>query len=295
MVMLSMTGFGEAQQQEGELTVRVEVRSVNNRHLKLSCRLPDGYSSLEPQLEGVVRELVRRGALQLNLQIERTSCEEDYRLNEPLLVHYYQQISALSAKLHDVAQIHLADLLQLPGVISEVHSLAVDTQHEWPLIDATLRQALERLNHMRQLEGAALAADLRSNCESIEKELDQIEQLAPEVVKSYESRLRERIGQLLAEHSLPIDQSSVIREVAVFADRADIAEEVVRLRSHLKQFDVVMRTERTAGRKLEFLIQELLRETNTIGSKGNDAQIARHVVQIKTSIERLREMIQNVE
>jgi uncharacterized protein (TIGR00255 family) len=207
MVMLSMTGFGEAQQQDDELTVRVEIRSVNNRHLKLSCRVPEGYASVEPQLEAVVRELTRRGALQLNLQIERVSCAEDYQLNETVLVHYYRQIAALHAKLQDVAQIHLAELLQLPGVISEVPTVAADVQHQWPLIEATLRLALKRLNHMRQLEGNALAADLRANCESIEKELDQIEQLAPEVVKSYESRMRERIGQLLTEHSLPIDQA----------------------------------------------------------------------------------------
>jgi uncharacterized protein (TIGR00255 family) len=129
----------------------------------------------------------------------------------------------------------------------------------------------------------------------IEQELDQIIRRAPEVVSAYEARLLERINQLLAEHNLNADPTMVVREVGVFADRADIAEESVRLRSHLQQFDVIMQSERHSGRKLDFLIQELLREANTIGSKANDAQIARHVVQIKTHIERLREMIQNVE
>ncbi len=293
--MLSMTGFGDAQQQNDVLAVWVEVRSVNNRHLKLSCRLPDGYAGLESRLESVVRERVRRGSLQLNLKIERLTGDEDYEINESLLSHFHQQVSALSARLHDIGEIHLTDLLQLPGVVVEAKRATVDADMEWPLVEATLCKALERLNEMRRQEGTALAADLRSNCDCIDDELDQIQQRAPEIVDAYQTRLLDRINQLMAEQDLQADPSAVIREVALFADRADISEEVVRLRSHLEQFGQVMQTERSAGRKLEFLIQELLRETNTIGSKGNDAQIARHVVQIKTNIERLREMIQNVE
>jgi uncharacterized protein (TIGR00255 family) len=293
--MRSMTGFGEAQEQTDSLTVRVEIRSVNNRHLKLSCRLPEGYLGLESRIEGVTRQFIRRGSLQLNVYAERPTKDEDYEINQSLLTHYHRQISSLSAKLHDIGEIHLTDLLQLPGVVREVPPADVDAEAEWQVVEAALRKALAHLDQMRQLEGQALASDLQTNCEAIAKELDQIEQRAPEIVKAYETRLLERINQLLADHNVQSDPSAVLREVGVFADRADISEEVVRLRSHLTQFDRIMRTEHAAGRKLEFLIQELLRETNTIGSKGNDAQVARHVVQIKTNIERLREMIQNVE
>ncbi len=293
--MLSMTGFGDAQRQSDTLTVRIEVRSVNNRHLKLSCRLPDGYAGLEGPLEAVVREYVRRGSVQLNLQIERATREEDYQIDESLLAHFYRQLSELSAQLHAIDEIRLTDLLQLPGVVRETQPQSTDTQGEWPLVEATLRDALQRLNAMRQQEGQALAADLRENCAAIDQALDLIAQRAPEIVKAYEGRLLDRINQLLAEHDLATEPAAVIREVGVFADRVDISEEIVRLRSHLKQFDAIMEAETSAGRKLDFLIQELLRETNTIGSKGNDAQIARHVVEVKASIERLREMIQNVE
>jgi uncharacterized protein (TIGR00255 family) len=293
--MLSMTGYGEAQQEHDQLKVRVEIRSVNNRHLKLNCRLPDGYAGMESQLEGVVRQHVRRGALALNLYVERARHEEDYQVNEPLLEHYHRRISALGARLHDRAEIHLTDLLLLPGVVNEAPPASPDTETEWPLVEATLSQALERLNEMRRREGAELAADLKTNCAAIDQLLDRIRQRAPDLVKAYETRLLERINQLLADIDLQADASTVIREVALFADRVDVAEELVRLRSHLKQFDQIMRTEPSAGRKLEFLIQEMLRETNTIGSKANDAQIALHVVEIKTHIERLREMIQNVE
>lgn len=290
-----MTGYGDAHQTTDALTVRVEVRSVNNRHLKVVSRLPDGYSGLEPRVESVVRDRVRRGSLQVNLQVDRPLGADDYKVNESLLLHYHQQLSALSAKLHDRGEIHLLDLLQLPGVVSDIKSTDAKLDDDWPVIEATLVQALAQLNQMRQHEGTALSNDLQANCRSISAELDEIELRAPEIVKAYEARLLDRINQLLAEHDVQADPTAVIREVGIFADRVDIAEEIVRLRSHLQQFGVIMQQENTAGRKLEFLIQELLRETNTIGSKGNDAQVARHVVQIKANIERLREMIQNVE
>jgi uncharacterized protein (TIGR00255 family) len=293
--MFSMTGFGEARRENDRLAVRIEIRSVNNRHLKVSYRLPDGYLGFEPQLEAVIKDHIHRGSLLLNVSIDRVGSEQPYTINEALLVHYHEQISALRARLHDTGDIHLADLLQLPGVVIESLPDKVDSKAEWPLVEATLIAAIEQLNHMRKEEGNALAADLRLNCQAIGQELDEISQRAPEVVTAYQARLLERINQLLAEHNLQADPTLVVREVGLFADRVDIAEECVRLRSHLDQFERIMAAERHSGRKLDFLVQELLREANTIGSKANNAQIARHVVQIKTNIERLREMIQNVE
>ncbi len=140
-----------------------------------------------------------------------------------------------------------------------------------------------------------MGRDLHANCQAIAADLDQIEQRAPLVVEAYRKRLMERLNKLLEEFGLEIQPADVVREVGLFTDRSDISEEIVRLRSHLQQFDAIARTEQGNGRKLEFVIQEMLRETNTIGSKANDAEIARHVVEIKTAIERMREMIQNVE
>jgi uncharacterized protein (TIGR00255 family) len=290
-----MTGFGDAQQQVSGLTVRVEIRSVNNRHLKLSARLPEGYAVLEAQLETLVRHHVRRGTLQVNLYVTREAAEDDYRINEQVLTSYHRQLTTMAARLHDRAEIPFASLLSLPGVVQEAGPRHLDADAEWKVVEPVVQAALERLNRMRTQEGAALASDLEANCAHIAQELGRIESRAPEVVKAYEVRLLERIQQLLAAHDIQAEPAAVIREVGVFADRVDIREEIVRLRSHLNHFADIMHREQAAGRKLEFLIQEMLRETNTIGSKANDAQVAHHVVQIKTAIERLREMIQNVE
>lgn len=290
-----MTGFGDAQHQVPGMTVRVEIRSVNNRHLKLSTRLPEGYATLEAQLESLVRQHVRRGTLQVNLFVSREAAEGDYRINEQVLTGYHRQLTSLTARLHDRTEIPLAALLQLPGVVDDAGGHRLDAETEWLTVQPVIEAALERLNQMRAREGTALASDLLANCEDIRRELEQIEARAPEVVKAYEVRLLERINQLLSAHDVQAEPSAVIREVGIFADRVDIREEIVRLRSHLDHFDKIMHSEQAAGRKLEFLIQEMLRETNTIGSKANDARVAQHVVQIKTAIERLREMIQNVE
>jgi uncharacterized protein (TIGR00255 family) len=148
---------------------------------------------------------------------------------------------------------------------------------------------------MRREEGSTMADDLRANQRLIARQLESIEKRGPLVVESYRQRMRERLSQLLAEFDVTVSDSDVVREVGIFAERSDISEEIVRLRSHLDQFESYLQTEESSGRKLEFLTQEMFREANTIGSKANDAEIARHVIEIKTAIERVREMIQNVE
>lgn len=292
--MFSMTGYGEAQQQSDDQLVRIEIRSVNHRHLKLVSRLPDGYAGLESSLESVVRKHVRRGSLAMHVAIERSEDADAYQLNETVLRHYFEQLRRLQTRLGELGEVSIDALVMLPGVVN-VSRKPVDQDAIWPSVEPVLEAALVHLNQMRRREGEALAADLRRNLELIATELDAIEATAPETVKAYEKRLLERINLLLEEHDVAADPATIVREVAVFADRVDISEEVVRLRSHLEQFHSIMAGEESPGRKLEFLIQELLRETNTIGSKANHAQVARHVVQIKTNIERLREMVQNVE
>jgi uncharacterized protein (TIGR00255 family) len=186
-------------------------------------------------------------------------------------------------------------LLLLPGVIDEKSSDLVAAEVDWPKIKRTLETALAHLDTMRQEEGRAMSADLSANCRNIAAELKKIAARAPAVVENYRARLEERVRKALEEHEVTLSAADLVREVAIFADRSDISEEIVRLESHLDQFDRIMTSEDGAGRKLEFLIQEMFREVNTIGSKSNDVEIARHVIEIKTAIERLREMIQNVE
>jgi len=290
-----MTGHGEAQRQQDGVAIAVEVRTVNNRYLKVSFRTSEGYGVLESNIESVVRRHVRRGSVQVNVRIDREPTPDDFKLNEVVLAGYQQQLEALREKSGGADPIRPESLLMLPGVVNEAARHNVSAETDWPLVEQTLTEALENLSHMRAEEGAAMATDLHANCEVIATELDKIEERAPLVVDAYRKRLTERLNKLLEEYEISIQAADIVREVGIFADRGDISEETVRLRSHLSQFDTVAAAKESNGRKLEFLIQEILRETNTIGSKANDAEIARFVVEIKTAIERMREMIQNVE
>jgi uncharacterized protein (TIGR00255 family) len=290
-----MTGHGEAQCHQDGLAVSVEVRTVNNRFVKVSMRLPDAYHVLEPEIEATVRQHVRRGSVSVSIQVQREPTADDFKLNEGVLASYRRQLERVSQQAGMTEPIRLDALLNLPGVVSECGAYRHDAEADWPLIDQTLRAALQNLAQMRAAEGAAMARDLHAQCEAMAADLAKVCERAPVVVQSYRRRLTDRLNALLQDFGVSIQPADIVREVGIFADRSDISEEVVRLRSHLEQFDAIAQAEESNGRKLEFVIQEMLRETNTIGSKANDAEIARHVVEIKTAIERMREMIQNVE
>ncbi len=294
-MLLSMTGHGEAQIQGDGVFAVAEVRTVNNRFLKVSVRVSDGYGSLEPRIEAVVRRSIRRGSVMVNIRMDREPSPDDYRLNEMVLTSYRRQLEAVCEKETLSDTVSLDSLLVLPGVVTESGARHVNTDADWSLIEQTLIDAMQNLSQMRSEEGLAMARDLQANCQLIASELNQIGERAPLVVSSYQKRLTDRLNKLLTEYEVSVQPADIVREVGIFADRGDISEEMVRLRSHLEQFETIARAEESAGRKLEFVIQEMLRETNTIGSKANDAEIARHVVEIKTCIERMREMIQNVE
>ena len=293
--LLSMTGHGEAHRHQDGVRVAVEVRTVNNRFLKVSLRISDGYGSLEPLIEAVIRNHLRRGSVSVSIRVECESSPDDFRLNEVVLASYYRQLQELAKRESGPQDIRIDSLLTLPGVVTENASRRSDAEAVWPVLEGALNEALENLSRMRAEEGAAMGRDLHANCQAIDADLEQIGQRAPLVVDAYRKRLLERLNKLLEEFGLEIQAGDIVREVGLFTDRSDISEEIVRLRSHLQQFDAIARTEQNSGRKLDFLIQEMLRETNTIGSKANDSEIARHVVEIKTTIERMREMIQNVE
>jgi uncharacterized protein (TIGR00255 family) len=290
-----MTGHGEAQRHEAGVRVAVEVRTVNNRFLKLLLRVSEGYGGLEPQIDAVIRNQLRRGAVTVNVRVDRESSPDDFRLNEVVLASYYRQLQELAQRAGWAGDVRIDSILALPGVVAENAGHRLDVDAVWPLVERTLTEALQNLSQMRAEEGAAMGRDLHANCRAIAADLDQIEQRAPLVVEAYRQRLLERLNKLLDEFGLEVQPAEVVREVGLFTDRSDISEEIVRLRSHLQQFEAIARTEQSSGRKLEFVIQEMLRETNTIGSKANDAEIARHVVEVKTSVERMREMIQNIE
>jgi uncharacterized protein (TIGR00255 family) len=295
-LLQSMTGFGEAHSQQDGLAVAVEVRTINNRFFKLTIRASEGYASLDAAVEAVVRDAIHRGTVQVNIGVDRRRSPDDYKINVAVLDGYRAQLVELARKWQcDVACPPIESLLSLPGVIDDASGPAIDATADWPVIESTLKAALQNLGRMRGDEGRTMVADLVANCRSIAASLDRIERRAPLVVEDYRTRLLERLRRTLGELGVHLDPGDVIREVGLFTDRSDVSEEIVRLRSHLDQFQETLELSESAGRKLDFLTQEMFRETNTIGSKANDVEIARHVIEIKTAVERIREMIQNIE
>jgi len=290
-----MTGFGEAQRKNATMAVSAEVRTINSRYFKLTVRSGEGYSMLEPLVEGQVREHIKRGTVQVSLRIDRARSSDDYRLDPAVLSGYRNQLDKLYQDWHMAQPVSVEQLLALPGVVQQNGASSFDLERDWPLVREALDEAMRQMTKMRADEGRAMAADLAANCATVAGELDAIDSRAPLVREAYRDRLTDRISKSLEEFKITLQPGDLIRELSIYAERSDISEEIVRLRSHLEQFGATLELDESSGRKLEFLTQEMFRETNTIGSKANDVQISRHVIEIKAAIERIREMIQNVE
>lgn len=290
-----MTGYGEAHRQANGLAIAVEVRSINSRYFKFSLRAGDAYPALETRIEPIIRQHIKRGTVQVTVRIDREPSPEDYRINDVVFTGYRQQLESLYDRMHVSESIRPDAILSLPGVIDERQIREGNMDADWPLLEPALQEAMQNLTSMRQTEGQAMADDLRANCRIIADYLTEIRERHPTVVDVYRDRLVDRLNRMLGELEVSVEATDVVREVGLFAERSDISEEIVRLQSHLSQFEDMIDGPDSVGRKLDFLVQEMFRETNTIGAKANDAEIARRVVEIKTSIERMREMIQNVE
>jgi uncharacterized protein (TIGR00255 family) len=296
-VLLSMTGYGEARYQSDTLTLAIELRALNNRYLKVSVRAADPYHLLEPEFEKVIRRTVRRGTLQVHLRLDRQFAPQDFRINTTALRSYIDQLRGVydDLGLGDRGDMLLGQVLALPGVVPEPGNQTFDLHEDWPLLQKVLEEALGNLQTMRLEEGRAMAQELLQHRDAIAAQLEQIRARIPQVTATFRDRLYERVRNLLAEHDVEIDRNDLIKEVSIFAERSDISEEVVRLASHLGQFQDLMNDPDSPGRKLEFLTQEMFRETNTIGSKASDIEISRHVVDIKGTLEKIRELVQNIE
>jgi uncharacterized protein (TIGR00255 family) len=294
-----MTGYGEARCQSDALSLSIELRALNNRYLKVSLRAPDPYHLLEAEFEKVIRRTVKRGTVQVHLRADRQATTEDFRINAVALSSYVQQVRDISKQLGMLEQGQISALmsqvLMLPGVVPESGARGYQLHDDWAIIEKVLQQALDHLQGMRKDEGNAMAAELLSHRDAIARHLDIIRKMVPQVVTTFRDRLHERVRTLLSELDVKIDRNDLIREVSIYAERSDIAEEVIRLATHLNRFEEIMKEDESPGRKLEFLTQEMSRETNTIGSKASDVEISKQVVEIKGTLEKIRELIQNVE
>lgn len=293
-----MTGFGEASTQVDGVHLQVELRSLNNKYFKAAMRLPEVIQGLEAELEARLRHRVTRGSLTVTVKLRISDAHAASRINDAAVLAYLDHLESLRGKIHDQAvHIDLTQLLALPGVLQPSEDEQSLTARTRPAIFKLLDEACGRLDEMRCQEGAALAEELLSHCGVIEDRLKIIRERAPQVIHEYHQRLRGRIDELMAQAKLTVAEPDLIREVAIFADRADICEELMRMGGHLEQFEQVMEARRDApvGRTLDFLAQELLREANTIASKSNDAVISRAIVEVKSAIDRIKEQAQNVE
>ncbi len=294
----SMTGFGSATTQAGGVEFTVELRSLNNRYFKASVRLPDELGGLEASLESALRKRVSRGSFTLNIRARVTAEAATNVINDTVLLSYVEHLETVRTKVKDQAvQIDLTQLLGLPGVLQPATDNRTLMESGRQAVPKLLDEALDHLIAMRTVEGQAVAADLLGQRDHIREQMTIIAQRAPLVVNEYHEKLAARVSELMAKAKLKVDENDLIREVAVFADRADISEELSRMNGHLDQLGELIdagSAQEPAGRTLDFISQEMLREANTIGSKSNDTAISRAVVEVKSRIDRIKEQVQNV-
>lgn len=290
-----MTGFGASKGENERLSVAVEIRAVNNRYLKVTSRFPDAYAALEGEIERVVREHVSRGTVTVAFEVRPASGVSAAQFNAEVLTAYWNQLKDLSRQLAVGVPADLNSLLTLPGVVTDSARGELDAERDWPILKAQLEEAISKFKEFRQREGRSMGDDLRLNAKIISRSLDEIVKTASEVVNQYRDKLLDRIRELLKGTGVVISEPDLIREVSMYADRCDINEEITRLRCHLEQFEAFLSDKVSQGRKLDFLTQEMFREVNTIGSKANNVSLARCVVEMKSAVEKIREVLQNVE
>ena len=293
-MLRSMTGFGAAQGQAEGVEYAVEIRSVNNRYFKLALHLPEVWSAAEPEIEKLLRGRIHRGTVTLTVRMKVPDALGAHKVNTAALSSYVEQLKLLEVEANPTLRIDLAALLQLPGVC-EPPPLGDLCRRTQGLLTGLIAEAADQLVEMRRLEGRAVRDDLLDRGVAVSKALAVVAERSPQVVLEYHERLKARVQELTDAGKVDIDSDVLAREVAIFAERCDIAEEVSRLSSHVDHFRAAMDVPEPAGRKLDFIAQEMLREANTIASKANDAEVARTAVELKTAIDRIKEQVQNVE
>jgi uncharacterized protein (TIGR00255 family) len=289
-----MTGFGAAQGLVEGVGFTVEVRSVNNRYLKPVIKLPEYWAAAEAEVEALLRRQINRGTVSLTVRVKLPDEQAAHRINTAALANYIDQLKVLQVDANPLMRIDLAALLMLPGVCEPppIDDLCQKTKAGlMKLVEA----ALADLARMRSREGAALGKELKAHCKLLLKQVGIVTQKAPKIVLDYRDRLAARVSDLMGAGTAGVDPDVLAREVALFAERCDVTEELARLKSHVEQFLSAADSPDPAGRKLDFIAQELLREANTIASKSNDAEVARAAVEMKTAIDRIKEQVQNIE
>lgn len=290
----SMTAFGRAQQEGQGYRVTVEVRALNSRNLDVVLRFPRNCLELEDQTRKRIAQRIQRGRVEVHVQMEPVAVDQKAnRVNVTLARHYWEQLQQLTAELPGSNAPTLEHLLRFADIFESATN-GVDPASQEPLLNSAVLAALDALDQMRTREGRTLVEDLLPRVTWMNDAVSRVEARRADAVADYQQRLRERLQELLG--NVQLDEDRLMQELAIFADRSDITEEIVRARSHLEQMQRLLQgSEPAPGRKLDFLTQELHREITTIGSKANDLEISQTVVQMKSEIAKLREQVQNIE
>jgi uncharacterized protein (TIGR00255 family) len=290
----SMTAYGRGEYHLGDTQFIAETRSLNNRHLDIILRIPRNYQVLEKELKDKISSRIRRGRVEVSVQIENNGEEGPYslELNVHLVDSYIKILHQLAEQFDLDKKIQADSLLQMKDVLL-FRPEAIDMDKLRPGFHHVVEQALDSLDMMRAKEGEAIEADFVKRLDLLENYVNEVDKRAPIVVEEYRKKLKDRIDHIIEDVAL--DESRLAQEVAFFAEKSDITEEIVRTRSHLKQFREYLSMDDALGRRLDFLIQEINREVNTLGSKASDALISKGVVEMKAELEKLREQVQNVE
>ena len=292
-----MTGFGRAELKGEENTILVEIRSLNNKYLKINTKIPESLTDFEERIGKLIKKEMFRGTVNLTLEYKTFEQEPKCFINKDVLKKYYSSVCETREEISSTLDVSLEKLISLPGVLEFKKDTGNGkvTDDLWLELEKSIKLAIDDLNQMKGAEGRNLQLEIEKWTNQISLLLDKIETKSANVVSGYRDRIHERISSLLEGTEIKIDKSDLYKEVAIFADRCDISEELGRLRSHLLLLNDVMENEEPTGRKLEFIVQEMFREANTIAAKANNADIIKDVIDVKTEIERTKEQVFNVE
>ena len=289
----SMTGYGSAKGQAGDLQISVEVKSVNNRYLDASVRMPRSFLFAEDAVKSAIGRHISRGKVDMFINVDSSAADDvNVKVNEALLKGYIDAIGLISEKYGLENDLTAVSAGRFPDILS-VEKKDLDAEEISAGLVAIAEQALRDFDSMREREGEKLCADVLSKLETISSLVSTVEKESPRTVEAYQNRLREKISEVLS--SAGVDENRILAEAAIYADRVAVDEETVRLRSHMSQLRSMLAGGSPIGRKIDFLIQEFNREANTIGSKCQNSDIAHVVVELKSEIEKIREQIQNIE
>ena len=299
-MLKSMTGFGRGQYEDENFSVTVEMKTVNHRYNEVAIRLPRFLNPLEDKIRKTILKTVNRGRIDVFINADYTSSENcTLKVDKNLAAAYHRALQEVGSAigLEELTLNSAQEVMYLSRCqdVINVKEGFLDVETVWPKVEQAVAEALKNLVAMRETEGGNIYGDFIYRADLIAEKLTQIEARSPMVVEEYQAKLTDRLNNLLADHNITVEPERLLQEVAIFADRASITEEIVRLKSHIKQFKNIINSDQPVGRKLDFLIQEFNREANTIASKANDYTLAQIVVEIKAEIEKIREQIQNIE